>query len=83
MIETRRIANNCADVGFCRINGAVQCKQHKIARASDRTLLVFGKAFNANNGTPFFVLNRNHNAGPIGAAVSATANRCGEIAHKG
>jgi hypothetical protein len=29
VIETRRIANNCADVGFCRINGAVQCKQHK------------------------------------------------------
>ena len=37
MIETRRIGSNRADVGFCRIKGADQCKQHKKRSACQRS----------------------------------------------
>ena len=37
MIETRWIGSNCANVGFCRIKGAEQCKQHKKRSACQRS----------------------------------------------
>jgi hypothetical protein len=50
MIKTRRVGTNCADVGFCRIKGADQYKQHKKRSAyQHRTLPVVDHPMTVGN----------------------------------